>query len=89
MLITLVAFTFYKGGSVVPLGGIIYDPINSHSLYPFFNLQWVVSPNFIVDISERIFIPGQPDVQKGVFDPWLLGSQRGRSETAVRLTYQF
>ena len=89
MLITLVAFTFYKGGSVVPLGGIIYDPINSHSLYPFFNLQWVVSPNFIVDISERIFIPGQPDVQKGVFDPWLLGSQRGRSETAIRLTYQF
>ncbi len=89
MLITLVAFTFYKGGSVVPLGGIIYDPINSHSLYPFFNLQWVVSPNFIVDISERIFIPGQSDVQKGVFDPWLLGSQRGRSETAIRLTYQF
>ncbi len=25
----------------------------------------------------------------GRFDPWLLGTQRGRSETALRLTYQF
>jgi len=89
MLMTLVAFTFYKGGSVVPLAGIIYDPVNSHSLYPFLNLQWVVTPNFIVDISERMFIPGQSDVQKGVFDPWLLGTQRGRTETGVRFTYQF
>ena len=32
---------------MVPLGGIIYDPINSHSVYPFMNLHRVVSPNFI------------------------------------------
>jgi hypothetical protein len=89
MLMTLVAFTFYKGGSVVPLGGIIYDPVNSNSLYPFVNLQWVVTPNFIVDISERIFAVGQSDPQKGVFDGWLLGTNRGRSETSLRLTYQF
>src|SRR5215510_4497949 len=66
-LITLAIFTFYKGGSVVPLLGIIYDPVNSHSLYPFWNVDWVVTPNFIVDLSQRYFIPGQSDVQKGVF----------------------
>ncbi len=88
-LFTLAIFTFYKGGSLVPLLGIIYDPVNSNSLYPFWNVDYVVTPNFIVDLSQRYFIPGQPDVQKGVFDPWLLGTQRGRSETALRLTYQF
>jgi hypothetical protein len=42
-----------------------------------------------MNLSQRYFIPGQGDVQKGVFDPWLLGTQRGRSETALRLSYQF
>jgi len=88
-LVTLAIFTFYKGGSVVPLLGMIYDPVNSNSLYPFWNVDWVVTPNFIVNLTQRYFIPGQSDVQKGVFDPWLLGTNRGRSETALRLTYQF
>lgn len=88
-LITMAIFTFYKGGSVVPLLGFIYDPVNSNSFYPFWNLDWVITPNVIMNLSQRYFIPGQKDVQKGVFDPWLLGTQRGRSETALRLTYQF
>lgn len=88
-LVTLAIFTFYKGGSVVPLLGLIYDPVNSNSVYPFWNLDWVITPNVIMNLSQRYFIPGQSDVQKGVFDPWLLGTQRGRSETALRLTYQF
>jgi len=88
-LITFAIFTFYKGGSVVPLLGFIYDPVNSNSLYPFWNVDWVITPNVIMNLSQRYFIPGQSDVQKGVFDPWLLGTQRGRSETAIRLTYQF
>jgi hypothetical protein len=73
----------------VPLLGLIYDPVNSNSMYPFWNLDYLVTPNFIVNLTQRYFIPGQSDVQKGVFDPWLLGTQRGRSETALRLTYQF
>jgi hypothetical protein len=88
-LVTFAIFTFYKGGSVVPLLGMIYDPVNSNSVYPFWNLDWVITPNVIMNLSQRYFIPGQSDVQKGVFDPWLLGTQRGRSETALRLSYQF
>jgi len=88
-LVTFAIFTFYRGGSVVPLLGFIYDPVNSNSLYPFWNVDWVMTPNFIINLTQRYFIPGQSDVQKGVFDPWLLGTQRGRSETALRLTYQF
>lgn len=88
-LLTFAIFTFYRGGSVVPLLGFIYDPVNSNSLYPFWNVDWVVTPNFIVNLTQRYFVVNQPDVQKGVFDPWLLGTNRGRSETALRLTYQF
>ncbi len=88
-LITMAIFTFYKGGSVVPLVGFIYDPVNSNSIYPFWNVDYLVTPNFIVNLTQRYFIPGQSDVQKGVFDGWLLGTNRGRSETALRLTYQF
>ena len=88
-LVTLAIFTFYKGGSVVPLAGVIYDPVNSNSVYPFWNLDYLITPNVIVNLTQRYFIPGQSNPQKGVFDPWLLGTQRGRSETALRLTYQF
>jgi len=88
-LITFSIFTFYKGGSVVPLLGFIYDPVNSNSFYPFWNVQYLLTPNFLIDLTQRYFIVNQPDVQKGVFDGWLLGTNRGRSETALRLTYQF
>jgi hypothetical protein len=88
-LLTFAIFTFYKGGSVVPLLGFIYDPVNSNSMYPFWNVDYLMTPNFIINLTQRYFIPGQGNVQKGVFDPWLLGTQRGRSETSLRLTYQF
>jgi hypothetical protein len=48
---------------------MIYDPVNSNSLYPFWNLDWVITPNVIMNLSQRYFIPGQSDIQKGVFDP--------------------
>ena len=40
MTATLAIFTFYKGGSVVPLLGMIYDPVNSPLL---------VEPGYLLD----------------------------------------
>ncbi len=88
-LITLAIFSFYKGGSVLPLAGFIYDPVNSNNLYPFWMVDYLLTPNLAVNLTQRYFIVGQDDVQKGTFDPWLLGTNRGRSETALRLSYQF
>ena len=44
---------------------------------------------FSVDQSQRYFVIGQNDVQQGPFTPWGIGTMRGRSETALRVTYEF
>ena len=40
----------------MPLLGFIYDPVNSNSLYPFWNLDYVMTPNFIINLTQRYFI---------------------------------
>jgi len=86
MLTTLAIFTFYKGGSVVPMFVYVLDPINSYSMEVIWYLDWYVTPNFAVNLSQRYFA----HVGSRPFDPWLLAaSGAGRSETGLRLTYQF
>ncbi len=88
-LVTLAAFTSYRGGTVVPVIGFALDPVNSYSVNVFWNLALVVRPRVLVDVTQRYFATAQGDVQKGPFNPWVFGTMRGRSETALRLTYEF
>ncbi len=86
MLFTFAIFSFYKGGSVVPIFVYVLDPINSYSMEAMWTVDYFVTPNFAVNLSQRFFahIGSRP------FDPWLLSaSGAGRSETGLRLTYQF
>jgi hypothetical protein len=88
-LVTVAAFTTYRAGALVPVIGVVLDPINSYSMNPFWNLAVAVSAGLSVDLTQHYFVSAQRDVQKGPFNPWLFGTMRGRSETAVRLTYRF
>jgi hypothetical protein len=88
-LITLAAFTNCRGGTVLPVAGIVLDPVNSYSMHVFWNVGILVGSGVSVDLTQRYFATLQRDVQKGPFNPWLFGTMRGRSETALRVTYRF
>ena len=88
-LMTFAAFTFYKGGSVVPTIGIALDPVNQFSMEPFWALDYVLRDDLVVNLAQRYFITprGHSDP---IFETWgLAGLNAGRSETSLRLTYQY
>jgi hypothetical protein len=86
-LITLAAATFLRDGAVVPVAGLVLDPVNSYGMNLFWSLDFVRSPALTINLTQRFFVSAQDDVQKGPFDPWQIGTQRGRSELGIRLTY--
>jgi hypothetical protein len=88
-IFTLAAFTFYRGGSVVPVLGMAVDWVNQWNMEPFWTLDYVVRDDFVVNIGQRYFVTPRGG-RTPIFETWGLGGlNRGRSETHVRLTYQF
>jgi hypothetical protein len=88
-LLTVATFTSYAAGRVIPVLGVVLDPVNSDSVNAFWSVAWVVGSAVTVDVTQRYFATVQRDVQKGPFNPWVFGTMRGRSETALRVTYAF
>jgi hypothetical protein len=87
MLLTFAAIGFYRGGSVVPAFIYLLDPVNSYSQEAIWGVDYFVTPNFSVNIAQRFIINPKKEIN---FEPWGLGGlNRGRSETGLRLTYQF
>jgi hypothetical protein len=86
-IFTLLLTTFYGGGSIVPTVSYALDPVNSYNMYIGWTLDYFLTNNFIVRVGQNYFVvPGIPPV----FESWSLGGlNRGRSESIVRLTYQF
>jgi hypothetical protein len=88
-LATIGAFTFYRGGSVIPFIGLAIDPVNHYGMEAFWSLDYYVTPNVAVNLAQRYFITPYGTSQP-VFDPWGFQSlSSGRSETSVRLSYNF
>src|SRR5207244_9444097 len=88
-LFTLAAFTFYRGGSVVPVLGMAVDPTNHFSMEPFWTVDYVVRDDFVVNIAQRYFVTPMGH-STPIFESWgLAGINGDRSETELRLTYQF
>ncbi len=88
-LFTFAAFSFYRGGSVVPVLGLAVDPTNQFSMEPFWNVNWFLSDGFVFNIGQRYFITPRGH-STPIFETWgLAGLNTGRSETTVRLTWQF
>jgi Protein of unknown function (DUF1302) len=88
-LFTLAGFTFYRGGSVVPVAGIAVDPVNHFGMEPFWMVDYLVTADIAVNLAQRYFVTPQGH-SKPIFDSWGLSSlSQGRSETSVRITYQF
>jgi len=87
MLTTFAILGFYRGGSVVPSMVYLLDPVNSYSQEVVWGVDYFVTPNFGVNLAQRFIINPTKEIN---FEPWGLGGlNRGRSETGLRLTYQF
>jgi hypothetical protein len=88
-LFTFAAFTFYRGGSIIPTLGVAVDPTNQWNFEGFWAVDYVVRDDFVVNIGQRYFVTprGHSDP---IFETWgLAGLNQGRSETHLRLTWQF
>jgi hypothetical protein len=88
-LFTFAAFSFYRGGSVIPIVGIAVDPVNQWNMEPFWTVDWFVTSSVAVNIAQRWFVTPH-GYSEPIFETWgLAGLNSGRSETSIRLTYQF
>jgi hypothetical protein len=86
---TLSTFTFYRGGSVVPTLGLVVDVVNQFNMEPFWAVNWVVREDVVVNLAQRYFVTPRGR-STPIFETWgLAGLEAGRSETSVRLTFQF
>jgi len=87
VLTTLAATTFYRGGKIVPFLVYVLDPVNSYNMEVIGMVDYFLTNNLILNLSQRYFIN---TVSHPVFESWgVAGINRGRSETGIRLTYQF
>ncbi len=87
LLMTLAATTFYQGGKLVPFVVYILDPVNSYNQEVIWMLDYYLTNNLILNLSQRYFIN---TTSRPVYESWgVAGINRGRSETGIRLTFQF
>jgi hypothetical protein len=68
---------------------IVADPVNQWSMAAIWSVDWVMTDSFAVNLAQRYFI-----TPKGhstlIFATWGLGGMNsGRSETSLRLTFQY
>ena len=96
LLTTLAVLGFYRGGSVVPALIYILDPVNHYAQEFAFAVDWFYTPDVALNFTTRLIWSGAPwDAYNGFetgthFSPWTLDSiHRGRSESALMVTYQF
>jgi hypothetical protein len=88
-LATLSTFTFYRGGSLVPTLGVAVDVVNQFNMEPFLAVDFVLRDDLVLNLSQRYFVTPRGR-STPIFETWgLAGLEAGRSETGVRLTYQF
>ncbi len=88
-LFTFAAFTFYRGGSIIPTVGVAVDPTNQWNFEGFWAVDYVVRDDFVVNIGQRYFVTPH-GTSTPIFETWgLAGLNAGRSETHLRLTWQF
>jgi hypothetical protein len=87
MLMTLSATSFYAAGTIVPQLTYVLDPVNSFNMIVAWGVDYYLTNDFIVNLAQKYYVN---TTEKPVYETWGAGGlNRGRSETQIRLTYQF
>jgi len=89
VLSSLATTGFFRGGSVVPTLGVVVDPVNQFSMEAFWSVDWFVRNDVVLNLAQRYFVTPRGH-STPIFETWgLAGMNAGRSETSLRLTFQF
>ena len=65
------------------------DWVNQWNMLPFWMVDYVVRDDFVINLSQRYIVTPRGH-STPIFSTWGLGSlNSGRSETDIRITYQF
>ncbi|MBI4516132.1 MAG: hypothetical protein HY699_10005 [Deltaproteobacteria bacterium] len=84
-LMTLAVNTFYRGGTIVPLGVGLYDPM-SNAFAALLEVSYAATPDLTIALQQRYFT----SFGRTVNDPWTIGGRmHRRDETGLKITYQF
>lgn len=87
-LITFAAFSFYKGGSIMPFLAMAWDPVNQSTLMQP-HVNYFFTNNFIMRVGGKVYFNwgGHTGPTQ---DPWGAGGLNSRrDEVDVRFTLQF
>ena len=77
----------YSGGKLAPFVLYVLDPVNKFNQEVIWRLDYFITNDVILNLSQRYVIN---TTACPVFESWrVAGINRGRSETGIRLTYQF
>ena len=88
-LFSFAAFSFYRGGSIIPTVAVAVDPVNQWSMEALWSLDYVVTSHLAVNLAQRYFITPKGH-STPIFESWGLGGfNAGRSETSLRVTVQY
>lgn len=88
-IFSLAAFTFYRGGSVLPSVALVADPVNQWSMAAIWSVDWVVTEYLALNLAQRWFVTPKGH-STPIFETWgLAGMNGGRSETSLRVTVQY
>jgi len=89
MVFTLLASTYYVNGTVIPTLAYGVDPMNSWNMFAGWSVDYYVTNELIARLGQNYFLAAGAGSMPA-FETWSLGGlNRGRSETVLRLTYQF
>lgn len=89
VLSSLAVTGFFRGGSIVPTLGLVVDPVNQFSMEPFWGVDWFVRNDVVLNLGQKYFVTPRGR-STPIFESWgLAGMNAGRSETSLRLTWQF
>ena len=73
----------------MPTLGTAVDPVNQFNMEAFWAVDYVLRDDLVVNLAQRYFI-SPCGHSTPIFESWGLGGLLARrSETSVRLTYQF
>ena len=87
LLATIAATSFYLSGTLVPQLTYGIDPVNHFNMLVAWSMDYYVTNDIIANLGQRYYIN---TTDQPVRETWGLGGvNRGRSETQVRLTWQF
>ena len=73
----------------MPVAGIAVEPSNQWVMEPFWTVDYVLRDDFVINLAQRYMVTPKGH-STPIFETFgLAGLNFGRSETELRLTYQF